>query len=61
VPGLGNGPGDRSQDPIEEAALVQLLLERGFVEVAVAHRPEDLEDADQRGEVDQTDEDQEDA
>jgi len=58
---LGHRLGDPAQDPVDESTLVQLLLERGFVEVAAAHPAKDLEDADQGCQVDQSDEDQEDA
>jgi hypothetical protein len=49
---LGDHPGHLWQDSVEKDASVQLLLEGGLVEVAVAHSPEDLEDADQGGRVD---------
>ena len=50
--GLRHGPRHAAEDPVEEAALVELALELGLVEVARAHPAEDLEDADERGEVD---------
>jgi hypothetical protein len=41
------------QDRVGKAVPVLLLFELGVVEVAVAHYPEDLEDADQGIQVDQ--------
>ena len=59
VPRLGDRLGDLAQDPVEEAALVELALELGLVVPAVPQLAEDLHDADQRSEVDQPDEQQE--
>jgi hypothetical protein len=47
VPRLRDRLADPAQEQVEEAALVQLLVERGLVEVPASHPPEDLEDADQ--------------
>jgi len=41
---LGDGLGDAAENPVDEAAFVQLGLEFRLVVVAVAHPPEDLYD-----------------
>src|SRR5579859_626418 len=61
LPGLVDrlrGPG---QDPVDEAALVEVVLERGLVVRPAAHLPEDLDDPDQDHQVDDPDEVEEDA
>ncbi len=59
MPGLGDGPGHPAEDAVHEAALLQLGLQLGLVVLALAHPPEDLEDAVERAQVDQAERQQE--
>ena len=59
VPRLADRPGHAAEEPVHEAAVVQLLLELGLVVLARAHPPEDPDDADGGDQVDQADEQQE--
>ena len=65
TPYICRGRADRAhqlaEDPDEEAALVQVTLERLLVEAAPPQIPEDLEDAEEHDDVDGGDEVEEDA
>ena len=59
VPGLADPPGHPAEQAGEEAAVVQVVLELGLVELPRSHPPEDPGDAHGGAEVHQADEQQE--
>ena len=59
LPLLGDDLHPAAEEPVEEPAVLQLLLQLGFVVLAAAHRPEDARDPDQDKQVQQPDQQQE--
>jgi hypothetical protein len=60
LPGLGDRLGRAAEDAVHQAALVQLLLEGGLVEVTRPHPAEHFHDADQDHQVQDRDDVEED-
>jgi hypothetical protein len=61
VPRLAHRPGQAAEEPVHEAALVELVLELLLVVLAAAHLAEHLDDAHQHDEVEDAQDPEEDA